>query len=31
MDFELIVLSIGEILLGVCIIMLEHKKANKRR
>ena len=29
MDFEIITLSIGEMLLAVCILLLEHKKANK--
>jgi len=30
MDFEILMLAIGEILLSICIIMLEHKKENKK-
>lgn len=28
-DIQLLVLGIGGILLGICIILLEHKKQNK--
>lgn len=29
-DIQLLVLGIGEILLGISIILLEHKKQNKK-
>lgn len=31
MNAQLLVLSIGEILLGICIILLERKKQNKNK
>lgn len=30
-DVQILVLGIGEILLGICIILLEHKKQNKKK
>lgn len=30
-DIQLLTLCIGEILLGICIILLEHKKENKKK
>lgn len=29
MDLQILVLGIGEILLSVCVILLEHKKEDK--
>lgn len=30
-DIQLLTLGIGEILLGICIILLERKKENKKK
>lgn len=30
-DIQILVLGIGEILLGICILLLEHKKQNKNK